>query len=373
MNISDIRANFPHTKQNLIYLNHAAISPYCQIHHSSMNEFFDSRSETDIEYFPSLIDNSNDLKTYIAELINGSPENISFVQNTIEGLNLLVDHLEWNSEDEVVIYRKDFPSNVYPFLRLQDLGVKINIVEDHDFIFHEDEYIELINDKTKLVTVSFVQFLTGQVADLEKISKKCEEVNALLVVDTIQGLGAIQLDVTKLKIDYISNGGHKWMMFPMGLGYIYFSDRLKKKFKMHTSGWLNRQTPFDLFNWNNPVVEDGRRFDFGSYPILLIKIARDIMMFRNQINEQLISDKILKLSSYLREKLVNIGLDVIGNESQFKSGIVSFKHSDDRILEHLKENHIIIAEREKVYRISPHFYNTSEEIDRLVEILNKRI
>jgi cysteine desulfurase/selenocysteine lyase len=364
---------FPITSTNQIYFNHASIAPYCNIHQTAMKEYYYDRSQNDVEYVPKLMQNNAELKSLIGELINGSPENISFVQNTTDGLNILVEHLEWNPGDEIVIYRKDFPANVYPFLKLEKHGVVIRIVEDENTIFNSESYIDLINERTRLVTVSYVQFLTGQVANLKAISNACVQNDCLFVVDTIQGLGAIQLDVNDLKIDFISNGGHKWMLFPMGLGYAYFSDRLKEKFIENRAGWLNRENPFDLFNWQNPLLTDGGRFDFGGYSLLSIFISKHIMEFRKKIGENIIEERVISNSSYLRQKLMSIGTNVIGDEAEFQSGIVSFRHESTVLLEELKNNNITIANREGIYRVSPHFYNTSDEIDAFIDILRKYI
>ena len=350
-------------------------APFNTVIEDELMSFIRKRQRESVEYFPELLDDKVQLKTMLAEYLNGDSKNISFVQNTVEGLNLLVDSLHWEKGDEIIVFEKDFPSNVYPFLKLKKFGVTIRVVEAKDYLFTTEDYLALLTPNTKLLTVSYVNFLTGQVADLKALGDACKSNNTIYCVDSIQGCGALTLDVKENNIDYISNGGHKWMMFPSGLGFVYFSEKLKEMFDDNKEGWLDRAVAYDLFNWENPRPTDGRRFELGSGPDMYIAASRASMEWRVSIGHEFIQNRILSLRNKMKSMLDELNLDLIeNNEINFNSGILSFRHNRaEEVFNRLLSRNITLAIRDGILRISPHFYNTEDELLRLTDELKKII
>jgi len=369
-----IREQFKITSSDQLYLNHAAKSPFPLCVREELDRFIACREYENVEYFPNLLQDKIELKQGLSRLLNADEKRISLVQNTVEGLNLLVDSLRWEKGDEVVVFQKDFPSNVHPFLKLERFGVRVRVVKSENLLFSTEDYLSLINENTKLVSISFVHFLSGQVADLETISKACKAHGSLFCVDSIQGCGAIQLDVETLGIDFISNGGHKWMMFPAGLGFVYFSEQLSEQMIDAKHGWLDREDAMDLFNWQNERFKDGRRFELGTGSDMLVACAKASLKWRESIGADYIEREVVSLSETLRKRLLEIGFTLIqqNNNISFKSGITSIVLSNaEEVFHSLHERKITLAVRAGVLRVSPHFYNDENDLDRLIEELKK--
>jgi cysteine desulfurase / selenocysteine lyase len=376
MNRDKVRDEFELTKTDKLYLNHAAKSPIPNYVAKSMHQYIDKCRSENIEYYPNCIDENKEFKSLIAELINANEHQIAISLNTSTGINLCVDHINWKKDDEIIIYSKDFPANIFPFLKLKEqYGVKINVVRDDDFILEEDKIIGLISKKTRLITVSHVQFLSGQVIDLEKIGNICKENDILFVVDSIQSCGAIHLDVKKYHIDFLANGGHKWMIFPSGMGFIYFSEKFKRLNNHYYHGWLDYENPFDLFNWKRKKYDDGKQFELGTAQEMLINAAIASLKFRNEVGVENIHNRIKSLRESLKVNLTKLNLEILDhNEKNFQSGIISFRHkSAGKLYKDLMSMGITIAIREGTLRVSPHFYNNENDIDCFIEKLKKRI
>ena len=241
MSLSQYRKLFPVTLQK-IYLNHAAISPMSQRVSDKLEWYIDERAFGSIDLYPKVIEIRHQARQTIAKMINAKPDQVAFITNTSEGFNHLVNGLDWNSRDEVILTDYEFPSNIYPFKNLERFGVKMKYVPNRSGKILLEDIEKRITPKTKLLSISFVEFSNGFRNDLEKIGNLCKANNIIFSVDGIQGIGAIPIDVEKFQIDFISNGGHKWLMGPMGAGFMYIRPELFEKIKPAYTGWLAVET-----------------------------------------------------------------------------------------------------------------------------------
>ncbi len=197
MTQTDARKLFPHIEKGITYLNHAATGPFSQRVLDVMKEYFRTRSEENIDDHPSFVKIIEETKKLLGPFLNAGVERIAFADNTTNGLNLLAQGLHWKKGDEIILNDIEFPANIYPFLNLEKKGVKIIYAKSHDGIVSAEDIIEKMTRKTKLVSVSMVQFLSGYRIDLEKLGAACRSNGIILSVDAIQGLGALTLDVKK--------------------------------------------------------------------------------------------------------------------------------------------------------------------------------
>ena len=140
----------------------------------------------------------------IGEMINCSGDRIAFLDNTTNGIIWLAQGIDWKAGDRIILNDVEFPANVYPFLQLKEKGVEIDFIKSTNGIVTAEEIINAIHPRTKLISISFVQFLSGYRIDLEKIGKVCKEKGIIFSVDAIQGLGAVRLDVEKFNIDFLA-------------------------------------------------------------------------------------------------------------------------------------------------------------------------
>ena len=376
MEIEIARESFPYLKQGKIYFNHASTGPLCRPVLDNIQKVLHEKSETNIDEYRGLLSIIVETKNDLATLINTKPERIAFVDNTSNGINVLASGIKFNKGDRIILNDLEFPANVYPFLNLKRFGVEVDFVKSHDGIVTAEDVIELIKPETKIISISQVQFLTGYRADLEKIGKACKEKGIIFSVDAIQGLGAVKLDVERDNIDFISAGSQKWLLGLQGLGFIYVSGKLQDMMQQDNVGWLSVADAWNLLHYDLTLKKSAERFQGGTLNSVGIYALNASLKFFKQFGFDEIEKRVIVNSSYLISKLEEAGVKPIlsGCDRKNIAGIVSFKHEDSqKIFDSLAKENIHCAVREGMVRLSPHFYNTGEESDKVVEVLKKNL
>lgn len=374
MEKSEVRNYFPYLKSGKIYMNHAAISPLSSLVLQRINEFLLERSETNIENYLTVIDTTTKLKGKLAALLNTDSERLAFVDNTSNGLNILAQGMSWKSGDRIILNDIEFPSNVYPFLNLKPQGVEIDFVKSKNGIVSAEDVITMIKPTTRLISISQVQFLTGYRVDLEQIGQVCREKGIIFSVDGIQGVGALPIDVQKYNIDFLAGGTQKWLMALMGLAYICISEELQEQISSKFVGWTSVEDTWNLLNYDLKLRKSADSFQTGttsSIGVTAFNASLDLFYMYGFDN---VENDILDNSEYFINRLDSIGLSPILKDvpREYLSGIVSFTCRNPKTFyEALFNNKVECALREGIVRLSPHFYNTKEEIDTVIDILKK--
>jgi len=368
--LTEVRELFPHIKSGKIYFNHAATGPFSKNVLKIVNEYLLQRSETDIDNFPELIKVVGETKKHLCQMINCMAGRIAFVDNTSNGLNILAQGIKWRKGDSILLNDLEFPANVYPFLNLEKEGVTVEFVKSKNGIVSADDIINAIKPNTRLISISFVQFLTGYRVDLEKIGAVCREKEIIFSVDAIQGLGAFTLDIEKNKIDFISCGTAKWLLGMQGLAFIYISENLQQTLQPKYVGWLSVEDAWNLLDFNLKLKTTADAFQGATINALgVFGLLPSLQLFAD-FGYRNVENRIIENSVYFIKSLMEIGIHPIleSCEKDNLSGIVSFKHDDAlKILEELRKREIYCSVREGMVRLSPHFYNTLEEIDIVVD------
>ena len=370
MTLDEVRELFPHIKRGKIYFNHAATGPFSKNVLSVVNEYMLQRSETNIDNFPKLVKKAGETKNYLCQMINSSVDRIAFIDNTSNGLNILAQGIKWKKGDSIILNDIEFPSNVYPFLNLEKDGVEVEFVKSKDGIVSADDIINSIKPSTKLISISHVQFLTGYKADLEKIGNVCREKEIILSVDAIQGLGAFTLDVEKNKVDFISCGTAKWLLGMQGFAFIYISEKLQNSLQPKYIGWLSVENAWNHLDYNLKLKKTADCFQGGTINALGVFGLLPSLKLFTEFGYKNVEERILDNSTHFTKRLLEIGIHPIlkNCEKENFSGIVSFKHRNAKmIFEELEKKQVYCSVREGMVRLSPHFYNSKEEIDIVVE------
>ncbi len=374
LQIEKARSYFPFLKNNIIYFNHAAAGPLSLKVKDALDNLIKEKSESNIDDFISMLKIFNETKVEVAELINSSADRIAFADNTTNGINILAQGINWKKGDRVLLNDVEFPANVYPFLNLKNYGVEIDFVKSQNGIVTAEDIIENIKPKTKLISVSQVQFLSGYKIDLETIGKFCREKEIIFCVDAIQGLGAVKLDVQKFNIDFISCGTQKWLMGLQGLAVIYISETLQKNINPKYVGWTSVEDAWNLLDYKLNLKESAESLQNGTLNSLGIYALNAALKLFKEFGYEKIEQTIISNSKYFIDELKNIGIQSLLSEADENNiaGIVSFKRDESqKIFKHLSNKKIICAVREGVVRFSPHFYNAKNEIDKVIgEIKN---
>jgi cysteine desulfurase/selenocysteine lyase len=369
-----VRALFPITER-ANYLNHAAVSPPPAATIAAIQNQLKDVSENGSVNFRSWIATKERTRTLLATMLGARPEQVAFMRNTSDGLSTVANGLRWKPGDNLVTFRNEFPSNIYPWLRLRDaFGVEVRLAEERDGRIDLNELIGLIDAKTRLVAISQVQYASGFRADLERLGQAARAVDALLVVDVIQALGVIPIDVQAELVDVAAGACHKWLLTPEGVGFLYLSDRARERIQPTLVGWISVPDPDDYANFSQGWNRGTLAWETGTGPAALIHGLEQSLKLLSETGIDRIQAHLETLTDYLCERLENKPYRIVSSrQHNEKSQIVCIQHTGGLsamdLYAHLKARRIITAPRGDRLRISPHLYNTAEEIDALVNAL----
>ncbi|MFA7419581.1 MAG: aminotransferase class V-fold PLP-dependent enzyme [Melioribacteraceae bacterium] len=372
MTIEQIRSLFPHLETNQVYFNHAAIGPWCKPVLDRINEYAAQRSGGMVENFPFFLEKNASARAKLAKLLGAQTDRLAWVDNVSNGLNVLANGLEWKSGDRIILNDLEFPSNIYPFLNLERLGVEIDIVKSRNGIVDVEDIEKVITPRTKLVSISLVQFLSGYRADINAIGKMCKQREIIFCVDAIQAAGVVEIDVMKSNIDFLAGGTQKWLMSSQGLSYIYLTEELQSKIVQTNVGWTSVNDAWNLLDYNLSLKSSAERFQNGTINVLGVCLFEAALNLFHDFGMENVEKNILENTEYFIDQLVEIGIDPIlkNVDRKNRAGIVSFKHEKaSELFEFLQSKRIYCAVREGMIRFSPHFYNTKDEIDLAVKEL----
>jgi selenocysteine lyase/cysteine desulfurase len=372
MNKEEIRLLFPHLQTGKIYFNHASIGPLAQPIVKKLHDYLFERSVSPVKNFDTFVKASFGAKELLAKLINANSRRIAWTDNVSNGLNLLAQGLDWKPGDRIILNDIEFPSNVYPFLNLKNKGVEIDFVKSKNgkVIFEDIE--KAVTVRTKLISISAVQFLSGFRADLKSIGELCGKKNIIFSVDAIQAVTAVDIDVKEMQIDFLVGGSQKWLMALQGLSYIYITEEIQNKIEQKYLGWLSVKNPFDMLNYEQELNENADRFQNGTPHAIGIVALHESLKIFNSFGFENLEKSVIENAVYLIETLKEIGVNpILDNDNQkVLSGIVSFKIKNcEEIFKELNEQNILGEFREGYIRFSPHYYNTKQEIDIAVRTL----
>lgn len=369
-----LRALFPVT-QSTIYLNHAAVSPPPTPTIAAVESQLRDVSSNGSLNYRNWVATKEHARKLAASMIGARPEQVAFMRNTSDGLSSVANGLRWQPGDNLVTFRKEFPSNIYPWLRIRDtLGVEVRICEERDGRIDLDELIGLIDARTRVVAISQVQYASGFRANLERLGRAARRHDALLVVDVIQAMGVIPIDVESELIDVAAAAGHKWLLTPEGVGLLYLSDRARERIEPTLVGWVSVPNPEDYSNFEQGWNRGTLAWESGTGPSALLYGLEASLRLLTETGVDRIADYLEQLTDHLCERLQNSDYHIVSSRADGeKSQIVCVSHkghlSPMNLYAHLKMRNIVTAPRGDRLRISPHFYNSPEEINTLIDSL----
>ena len=369
-----LRALFPVTER-AIYLNHAAVSPPPLPTIKAVQSQLVDVSENGSVNFRNWIAVKENARQLVAAMLGARTEQVAFMRNTSDGLSTVANGLDWRPGDNVVTFRNEFPSNIYPWLRIRNAyGVEVRMCPERDGRIDLGELISLIDDQTRIVAVSQIQYASGFRADLERIGRAARSHDALLVVDVIQALGVVPIDVQAELVDAAAAACHKWLLTPEGVGLLYLSPRARERIQPTLVGWTSVPNPEDYGNFEQGWNKGTLAWETGTGSAALIHGLEASLKLLHEVGIQRIQAHLEILTDNLCEQLQNTTYQVLSSRrAGEKSQIICIRHtaglSPMDLYAHLKKHNIITAPRGDRLRISPHLYNTLEEMDALVKAL----
>ena len=372
MNLDRIRQEFP-VVHHCTYLNHAAVGTLPARAYEAVRAYaadFSEYAASNYRDWESAIETT---RSRSARLINADSRQIAFVKNTTEGLCFAANGIDWRRGDNVVLNDLEFPSNVYPWLNLSREGVETRMVKSVDGRLTVDAISDRIDSRTRAVSISHVEYGNGFRNDIAAIGALCRQEGVCFVVDAIQSLGQTPVDVDAMNIDILTADGHKWLLSPEGIGIFYCAPHMTERLRLYEVGWNSVADAGNYDVYDPTPAPTARRFECGSHNTLGIHALGASLELLLEVGIDVVQERLRLLTDRLAEALRDAGYRVLSprGESEW-SGIVTFDspvHETEDLHRTLRSHQIIGARRGGGIRISPHFYNTEEEVLRVTDAL----
>ena len=370
----NIRSLFPATK-NLAYLNSAAISPLPTVAAEAVMSQLRDVSLYGSAHFNDWVDTKNRARRLLATMLGVRADQIAFMRNTSDGFSNIANGLQWHRGDNIVSFQREFPANFYAWRRVRDaFGAELRLCPEREGRIDLDEFIGLIDANTKVVSISAVQYASGFKSDLERIGVAARAVDALFCVDIIQGFGAMPFDLPAQFVDAACGASHKWLCAPEGCGIMFLSDRARERVEPTSVGWISVETPWDFEDREQPFKSTALAWESGTGSASLFYGLEQSLKLLHETGAADIERYLSELTGYLCDRLGPTDYDVSrSHEVKENSQIICIKHRGtlpaNEIAARLEKENIIVSPRSDRLRISPHFYNNREDIDRLIDAL----
>jgi len=367
------RREFP-VSGNYIYLDHAGVSPISLRVKTAIEKFLAESAEGGSFHYPVWAERIVEIRRACAQLINAGPDEIAFVKSTSHGLSIVAQGLDWKPGDNVLIYEKEFPSNIYPWLNLRSKGIEVRTIPSRDGRILFEDITRLISSRTRLLAISSVQFSNGFRIDLEKVGSLCRDKQVLLCVDAIQSLGMVPMDVKAFHIDFLSADAHKWLLGPEGIGIFYCSNGLAGRLSPPLIGWKSVRNELAFDRPEFLLKTNCLRFEEGSMNLLGIfglGAALDLLF---EVGIEQIEQRVLDLGDLILQEAEKRGYRALTPVARHERGgniTVSGDFDPARVRDALREKRIMVNARGGGIRVSPHFYNIEEEIIDFFKMLDR--
>lgn len=373
--MQEYRKEFPIVK-NAIYLDHAGVAPVPLRVKKEVEQFLAEATEKAFISYGYWMEKVDGVRVLSAELIGAEKEEIAFIKNTSHGISIVAGGLEWKEGDNVLVFEREFPSNIYPWLELERKGVVVKFVPLREGRIWLDDIEKLMDKRTRLVSISSVQSLNGFMIDLQKLGKLCSGKGVLLFVDAIQSLGVIPMDVKALGVDFLAADGHKWLLAPEGTGIFYCRRGLASELRPNLIGWktVKSDENFEIIDFT--LKDNALRFEEGSFNVMGIRALGAALDLLFEIGIDRIAARVQDLGDLIMDEAEKRGFNIrTPRNRNERGGIISFSGGFDPVLmkKKLRESDIIVNNRGGALRAAPHFYNTEEEILKLFGEIDKAL
>ena len=359
--------DFP-SARNFTYLNTANVGLMLNNAENEINNWVKDLSQNGSNNFNEIAEQNvfSGLHKAAAKLINVSSNDIAAGSSATELLCSLAWAIMPSKDQNVVSTNIVFPSTIYPWMRVaSSTGCKIRLAKEKHNLINTQDIVELIDDNTSVVCISHVEYSNGQVFDLDLLSEVAHKHNALLIVDATQSAGAIPINVQKTPVDAIVCGAYKWLCGPFGAAFMYVTPDLSEKLEPGLVGFRSHKKMWELDASRIEYSNSAEKFEFSTMAFgCALGLTKSIDKL-NQIGVESIFKYNRELVDILVEGLLSRSAVITSPIDNSRSSIVTayFKNKDsNKITEHLKKRKVYVSTRGSTIRISPHLYNTIDDI-----------
>jgi len=355
-------------------MNHASVAPLPRPVRDRMVEVIDAIMCNGPRVWGDLDCLHTAARTNAAHLINAQPHQIAFLRNTSEALSTVANGLGWRAGDNIVTTTAEFPANLYPWQRIASAyGCELRAAPERNGLVDIWELLNLIDGRTRIVTVSWVQFASGQKLDLRRIGEFCRNRKVLFVVDGVQGLGALELDVERDRVDAFAAGAQKYLLGPKGIALLYLSERALAEIRPSMIGWTAVKHSEDYRRHELDFRDGAVRFEGGSLNTVGICGFGEAIKLFLEAGAARIEKHLLSLASHMKTRLAERGYRIASPRCEEESSAIVVCGHDrftaEELCANLEARNIVTSARLGRLRIAPHFYNTCAEVDALIQAL----
>ncbi len=369
--LANYRDLFPITR-SCHYLNHAAVSPTSTRVRDVVNAWVDDLTMHGMANVADWVRRERDVRAAAARILGAASDEIAFVRSTSHGLGMFAEGLAWQPGDEVAVCTElEYPANVYPWMHLADRGVVLRPIFAQDGGVTVDAIAKVVGPRTRLVSVSSVEFATGVATDLEAIGDFCRSHGILFCVDGIQSVGAFPLDVARAKIDLLAADSHKWQLGLPGVGIAYVRRDVLPSLRPSVVGWKSIKTPLDFDHLSFVLRDDAAKLEEGTQSFATILGLGAALALLEEIGIARIAGHIADWLGEAHRDLAAAGLEP-GPGPEHRKGILTFKPPSgtaDEFAARAQRAGVMLSARRGRVRISPHFYSTDAELRALRDLL----
>ncbi|MDX1953334.1 MAG: aminotransferase class V-fold PLP-dependent enzyme [Verrucomicrobiota bacterium] len=370
------RYEFPVTS-NRIYLSHAGVCSLPRRVAAAMNQLAESSISQDQESAAGH-ELFSETRALAARLIECQPGEIAFVGPTSLALSYVAGGIYFSRHSNVLIYHDDYPANVYPWMTLADRGVEVRLMNIRQLgRIRPQDVTGQVDENTKLVALASCHYLAGYRIDIAAIGKELKERNILFSLDAIQTLGAFPTKVES--VDFLCSGAHKWLLGPCGAGLMYVRQEIQEKLRPIAHGWFNVRSPNFVASDEMVYRSDARKYEAGTHNLAGLAGLKASLELILELGVDNIAAELLRKRAWVTPELQRKGFTVLQADSpkQNWGGMFSF-YAEGKDMAELHQkleaagiwvNLRIDRTGKKYIRISPHFFNTDEELNRMLELL----
>lgn len=363
MNWDGVRAEFP-ALERWTYLNTATFGQVPNRSKAALDRHFEHRNELACSDFTSWFDDMDGVRASVGKLIGCEGEDVAFIPNASTALSMLLGGIDWKPGDQILSLEGEFPNQLYYPAHLADQGVELVVVPC-------GALLENLTERTRLVAISTVVYSNGYTAPIEEIGKCLRERGVLFFLDGTQSVGALRIDLKKVQPSMFAVHGYKWMLSPNGAGFLYVSPEMRKTFAPSVIGWRSDRdwrSVESLHHGAPRFSESADKYEGGMLNFSALYAMGDTIEMMLEIGTDRIEERVLELAQHVREIVRGEGAPVAYEGSP----IVSAEFPDSkRVAAQLNQEGIVVAARHGRLRVSPHFYNNHNDLDRFAQALRR--
>jgi len=364
------QAEFP-VAERWAYLDHAAVAPIPRRAARAMRAWVDEQEANGYIHWGAWRSEIEVIRERAARLIQADPAEIAFVTSTTIGINFVAEGFPWAEGDNLVTAAEEYPSNLFPWMNLASRGVETRTVRSRDHRLWIEDLEAAMDDRTRLLAISHVEFASGFRNDLDALGDLCRRRGVALFVDAIQGLGPFPIDVTRTPIDFLAADGHKWLLGPEGAGLFYVRRE-----------WIDRLRPIGVgansvtSSYNDPepafsLKPDAGRWEGGCFNVAgVLGFGKSLELFL-ELGVERVAERIQERADAVREGVQRLGWSLVeSGRPEDRSAIVvidspgSNTDNAERAAA-LRERGVVLSCRRGLLRLSPHLYTSDADLERL--------